>query len=228
MGLYINGQESKGPYGYLCLGLSYGWNNKKRILVLEKLILVKLDLKLKMCIEMPLYYDRFEYANEITENDGKYYCQNCQIVNFDMLEIPDKLDDVIVEEDFWGKEKRTYINSKGRTKYSVNRVCRSQPTSFSDTYTELYACVIDFDKGSLQGTLVGFDCLGKILKRNFDLKSLIRVQEIRQTLLKDMVLFDLKYDEEDEARNDECGMLNFDFFLDKKGGIIFEYNSIWD
>ena len=36
MGIYINGQESKGPYGYLCLGLSYDWDNEKRILVLER------------------------------------------------------------------------------------------------------------------------------------------------------------------------------------------------
>ena len=228
MGIYINGQESKGPYGYLCVGLSYDWDNEKRILVLERLVLVKLDLKLRECIELPLYYDRFECKNEIKEKEGKYYYQDCLILNFDMLEIPDQLDCVIEKENIFEEEKRTFINSKGRTKYSVNRVCRRQSTSFRDNYTELYACVIDFDKESLHGTLVGFDCLGKILCRNFSLKGLIRVQDIRQTLLKDMVLFDLKYDEESNTRIQECGIVNFDYSLDKNGGIILEYNSIWE
>ena len=74
---------------------------------------------------------------------------------------------------------------------------------------------------------MGFDLLGKILRINFKLRGLSRVQDIRQTLLKHMV-YDLKIDEENNASKKGSGILNFDYFLDENGGIIFEYNSIWE
>ncbi len=231
MEISIYEQKNESPKGYLCLGLSYKLDNEKRILFLEKMILVKVDLYL------PLYYDMFECdVDNITEKDGRHYYQGCPILNYDMLETPSQLDEVEEKHDRFGcKEGWVYINTKGRTKYSVNRVCNIPPTSFCDKYTELYACAIDFDEMTLQGSVIGFDCLGKLVLEDFDLDGLTDNHDIRKALLNEMVLFDLEESrneivaKEIEARKAECGILNFDYCINENGDTTYHYEPImWE
>ena len=203
----IDGQESKGPYGYLCLGLSYCRNHDDGPLELDNMILACVDIGLRKTIEPGLYCDMFEHPmDEITEKDGRYYYDACPILNSEMLKIPKQLDSA---------EKM------------VNRVCGARRTSVCKSYTELYACVLDFDETTLRGSLVGFDCLGKILRRPFDLNGKSSRDDIREELLKDMVLFDLECGAEHAKRKNECGLLNLDFTVNDNNEVSYEYTSIW-
>ena len=206
MSIIIDGQESKGPYGYLCLGLSYCRNHDDGPLELDNMILVCVDIRLRESIDLPLYWDMFEHPmDEITEKDGSYYYNECPILNSAMLKIPKSLDSA---------EKM------------VNRVCVERRTSVSKRYMELYACVLDFDEKTLRGSLVGFDCLGKILRRRFDLNGKSNRDDIRKELLEDMVQFHWKGSAEYEKRKKECGLLNFDFTVNDNE-VSYEYISIW-
>lgn len=222
-------RESKGQLGYLCLGLVYHWDDERGILVLKNMVLVKVDISLRNCTEIPLYYDMFERpVDDITEKDGKHYYEDYPILNYDMIEISNRLDGVIEEKNYFFPEKRKrFINTNGTTKYSVNRVCILQGRNFSRIYMELYACVLNFDEKTLTGDLVGFDCLGKILRRCFCLKGLTNDDDIRKELLEDMVLFDMDKDDDQKEREKECGFLNFHHYVNADEKIIYEYNSIW-
>ena len=235
MGTWINGQESKGPYGYLCLGLVYGWDCQEKILTLKSLILIEVDLKLRTDTELPLYFDRFESPVEkITEKNGRHYYKDCPILNYDMLEIPTQLNNVKEEFDSWtGENRKTFLNKGGKIKYSINRVCNTQNYFFDERYVERYACIIDFDEVSQQGCLIGFDCLGKIMRRKYNLSGVNNAQDIQRTILKDMTSFEitpghLKYEKNYEERIIETGVINFTFSIDVNGKAIYEYNSVWD
>lgn len=199
MPFIINGQESKGPYGYLCLGLSYITDSGKGSSHLDSLLLVKLDMTLRACIEAPLYEESFRHsADEIAEKDGIHYYNGCPVVNFGMLKIPKQTDGINIKE-----------------------------AALRERYTERYVCALDFDEEALRGRLAGFDVLGKFLSRDFDLTGLSGFDDIRRELLEDVVTFGRKTDEGSESGRKKCEILNFDFSVNDKGEVKYEYNSLW-
>lgn len=229
-GMWIGGQQSVGPYGYLCLGLVYHWDDEREILVLKNMVLVKVDIALRQCTEIGLYFDMFERpVDKITEKDGIHYYEDLPILNYDMLDMPEQLDVVITEEvkEFSFEEMKMVPSPRRKTEHSVNRVCTPPNNSFIREYTELYACLLNFNRRTRTGYLVGFDCLGKILRRPFCLNELTDDNDIRRELLKDMAWSEWKYSPEYEERQKECGFLNFDCRLNKDGKLICKYDSIW-
>lgn len=233
MGIWIGSQESKGPYGYLCLGLVYFWKNDEKVLELQKLVLIKVDIKLRNAIEMPLYYNHFEVGiDQIIEKDGKHYYKKCRILNYEMIKIPTKLsdvNDVDDVDDFWShREEKNFLNKDGLLKHSINRACRVSRDFFDKEYVELYACALDFDKEKLTGLVVGFDCLGKINWNYISLKGITDLEYIRKSFLMDKVLCNRKINEDREAREREYGVLNLECFIDKNGMIDYNYEPVWD
>lgn len=85
-------KESHGPYGYLCLGLVYLWNNENKCLNIDKIILVKVDLKLRCPITAGLYYDMFQKPfSDVYEKNGIFFYRGLPIINYKQLNIPKKM-----------------------------------------------------------------------------------------------------------------------------------------
>lgn len=234
MGIWLGGQQSFEPYGYLCLGLAYHWNNEKAALALKNLVLVKVDIALRKNIWSGLYSDRFERpADEVTFKGGIHYYEDLPIVNYDMLNIPEQIDEFINEE----KEELFFDEELQKTKpatcavrklkHSVNRTCVPSEAIYDGEYKELYSCVLDYNKWTREGYLVGFDVLGKILERSFCLKGMDNDDNIRRALLKDMAWFEWESESAYAAKQKEYGFLNFDYRLNKAGKLTCRYNSIW-
>lgn len=221
MGMWLGGQQSFGPYGYLCLGLAYHWNDEKAVLVLKNLVLVKVDIALRQCTEIGLYFDMFEQpVDKVTEKDGIHYYEDLPIVNYDMLNMPEQIDEKL-------QKTKTAMYTVRKPKHSVNRTCVPSKAIYDGEYKELYSCVLDYNKQTREGYLVGFDVLGKIPERSFCLKGLDNNDDIRRALLKDMAWFEWESESAYAAKQKDCGFLNFDYRLNKVGKLTCRYNSIW-
>lgn len=172
-------------------------------------------------------------VDKITEKDGIHYYENLPILNYDILKIPEQIDEVITEEieelslDETSWEMKMIPSIRRKTEHPVNRTCTPTSAIYDGKYKELYACVIDYNKRTQEGYFVGFDVLGKILVRNFCLKGLTDDNNVRWELSKDMFSFDWKRNKKFDEREKECGFLNFDYRLSKAGKLTCKYDSIW-
>ena len=199
MGIWFGTTESKGPYGYVCTGLLYS-KDGDNMFALNKLVLVIVDMTLKECIEMPLYTDRFEYSpDEIIEKDGAHYCKSFMgddipILNYDKLNIPQRL------------ECKTGIPVG-----TGNRIARSEVDVWGEKYRELYAFLLDFDKDTMTGEVLGFDGLGKIFRQRMNptegTDSDDRLISIRASYIN--------------------SYMNLSYYKDENGEIVCEYTPIW-
>lgn len=159
MGIWFGTTESKGPYGYVCLGLDY-FKEEDDVFALKKMVLVVVDMTLKKCIEPLLYTDRFEHSIDgILEKDGMHYCRSFMgddipILNYDMLNIPQKLE-----------------CKDGAPLGTGNQADKCRMDRSGKKYEELYSCVLDYDKNSLTGDVIGFDGLGRLYLEKTDMKD---------------------------------------------------------
>lgn len=235
--MWIGGNQSFGPYGYLCLGLAYHWNDEQENLMLKNLILVEVDILLQECTEIGLYSDVFERpVDKVTEKNGIHYYDDLPILNYDMLNMPEHLDAVMTER----TEERFFFDDEiieetvkdykftDDAKLPVNRTCTPPNAICDGKYMELYSCVLGYNKRKRDGYIVGFDVLGKILRRDFCLKNLTNDDEIRMELMKDMSCFWWKSRPEYEAEQKKCGFLNFDCRINKGGKLTCSYKSVWE
>lgn len=221
--------EPHGPYGFLCLGLVYLWNNESKCLDIEKIILVQMDLKLRCPIVFPLYYDMFEKPfSKVYEESGIHFYRGLPIINYEQLKIPKKITGIKeIQNDSSSNVDRYFYNNDGQLHYSINRVSGNKcGDSFDDEYRELYSCVLDFDEETQKGTAIGFEVLGKITPLN----NKMDVGTLYKELVYDechRLSWEKGYDES-YKRSLEYGFLNLSYETDDVGNKKYKYTSIWD
>lgn len=221
--------EPHGPYGFLCLGLVYLWNDASKCLDIDRIILVQMDLKLKCPITLPLYYDMFEKPfSKIYEENGIFFYQGLPIINYKQLKIPEKVTEIKeIQYDSFSAVNRYIYNNEGPLQYSINRVSGNKcGDAFYDKYRELYSCVLDFDTKTQKGTAIGFETLGKITLLNYKMD----VGTLYKHLVSDScnrLRWEEGY-EESYRRSLEYGFLNLSCEIDDVGNNKYNYTSIWD
>ena len=222
-------KESHGPYGYLCLGLVYLWNNENKCLNIDKIILVKMDLKLRCPITAGLYYDMFQKPfSDVYEKNGIFFYRGLPIINYKQLNIPKKMVGIKeIQKDSTTLAIRFFYNNEGPLKYSINPISGNACGDFFEKkYYELYSCILDFDENTLQGSAVGFEILGKITP----ITNKVSVDILYKNLVYDSEhrLSWEEYYEESCKRSKEFGFLNLSVETDAEGNKKYKYTSIWD
>lgn len=223
-------KKSEGPYGYLILGLVYRWDDRGKCLRIKDCVLVKVDMGIKKTVEAPLYEDMFRYPFDgIYEENGVFYYEECPIINYNMINIPETIFSVdenkserLMDMDI----PRCFRTHTGILKYSVNPMC-SICSGFNDEYMELYSCILSFDERTNTGSGVGFDVLGKIVQINY----MRPIDELFEKMIANNTEEYpawMKPDEDRLARKAELGFLNLSYESDGNGNRVYSYLSIWD